>query len=73
MELNKDLEITAQPSSSMSAAAELVKSPTSSMTRTLSIGQNRKIKVTFSGEEDVLGTSPTGVAAEELLSKAAGG
>ncbi|KAF6255167.1 hypothetical protein COO60DRAFT_246764 [Scenedesmus sp. NREL 46B-D3] len=72
MELNKDLEITAQPSSSMSAAAELVKSPTSSMTRTLSIGQNRKIKVTFSGEEDVLGTSPTGVAAEELLSKAAG-
>jgi hypothetical protein len=68
-------ELKVQPTSSMAAAAEAVKSPSSSssgMTKTLSIGQNRKIKVKFSGEEEVLGTSPTGVAAEELLSKAAG-
>jgi hypothetical protein len=68
-------EVKSQPNGSTAAAAETVKSPTSSsssMTRTLSIGQNRRIKVKFSGEEDVLGTSPTGVAAEELLSKAAG-
>jgi hypothetical protein len=75
MEEVKSIVVKAQPNSSTAAAAEAVKSPTSSssgMTRTLSIGQNKKIKVKFSGEEDVLGTSPTGVAAEELLSKAAG-
>jgi hypothetical protein len=72
---NQSSEAKPQVSSSMAAAAETVRSPANSssgMTRTLSIGQNKKIKVKFSGEEDVLGTSPTGVAAEELLSKAAG-
>jgi hypothetical protein len=76
MEQTSELDVIAAPSTSVAAAAETVKSPTSSssgMTRTLSIGQHKKIKVQFSGEEDVLGASPTGVAAEELLSKAAGG
>jgi hypothetical protein len=75
--VDKTTEIDARRthSNGMAATAEAVKSPTTSssgMTRTLSIGQNKKIKVKFSGEEDVLGMSPTGVAAEELMNKAAG-
>ncbi|WIA37314.1 hypothetical protein OEZ86_014249 [Tetradesmus obliquus] len=75
MDQKTDIDVAAAASTSIPAAAETGKSPTSSssgMTRTLSIGQHRKIKVKFSGEEDVLGMSPTGVAAEELMNKAAG-
>lgn len=70
---SNELEIVASPKANIAVAEQGLKSPTATMTRTLSIGQRKLIKVKFSEESDVLGTSPTGKTAEEMAMAAAGG